>query len=375
MSSRICANNTGRKIRYNMSATGPTPNQTDRFTGLLLGTAVGDAHGWPAENLSAEKIRRRWRGQWRMRFFFGRGMVSDDTEHTLMVAQALLAQPNGATAFQRILAWKFRLWFAGLPGGVGLATAKACLKLWMGFPPGKSAVNSAGSGPAMRSAILGAYFADDPERRRDFVLASSRLTHRGWQAETAALAVAELVALTVTNSGEPDASEILAVLRRLSSETEWKSTLAALEVSLNQRESESDFAARLGMKGAVSGYSMHVVPVAIYAWLRHRGDFRSALVSALECGGDTDTVGAVVGALAGVNAGKQGIPVEWLHSICDWPRSLSIVEQIGARLASQRTSGKLYGPVHYFWPGLLPRNLLFLAIVLVHGFRRLFPPY
>ena len=227
----------------------------------------------------------------------------------------------------------------------------------------------------MRSAILGACFVDDPERRRDFVQASSRLTHRGWQAETAALAVAESVALTMINDGQPDAAEVTSVLRRLSSETEWQNTLAALEVSLNQRESVSDFAARLGLERAVSGYSMHVVPVAIHAWLRHPDDFRAALVSALECGGDTDTVGAVVGALAGVNAGKQGIPVEWLHSICEWPRSLSVVEQIAARLATQTASGKRHGPVHYFWPGLLPRNLLFLATVLAHGFRRLLPPY
>ena len=28
-----------------------------------------------------------------------------------------------------------------------------------------------------------------------------------------------------------------------------------------------------------------------------------------------------------------------------------------------------------FWPGLLPRNLLFLSVVLAHGIRRLLPPY
>jgi ADP-ribosylglycohydrolase len=375
MSSQICANYPGQKIPYNMSAPEPTLNRTDRFTGLLLGTAVGDALGLPAENLSAEKIRRRWRGQWRMCLILGRGMVSDDTEHTLMVAQALLAQPKNPTAFQRVLAWKFRFWFVGLPGGVGLATAKACLKLWIGFPPGKSAVNSAGSGPAMRSAILGAYFADDPERRRDFVLASSRLTHRGWQAETAALAVAESVALTVIHDGQTDASEVISVLRGVSAEAEWQNTLTALEISLNKRESVSDFAARLGLKRAVSGYSMHVVPVAIYAWLRHPGDFRTALVLALECGGDTDTVGTVVGALAGVSAGKHGIPIEWLDTICEWPRSPSIMEQIAARLGTQKITGLSCAPVHYFWPGLIPRNLLFLTTILVHGFRRLLPPY
>src|SRR5205814_937981 len=124
----------------------------------------------------------------------GRGMISDDTEHTLMVAQALLPHSDDVTGFQRSLAWKFRWWFICLPGGVGLATAKACLKLWMGFPPGKSAVKSGGSGPAMRSAIIGAFFATDANRRHEFVRASSRLTHTGWQAEIAALAVAEAAA-------------------------------------------------------------------------------------------------------------------------------------------------------------------------------------
>jgi ADP-ribosyl-[dinitrogen reductase] hydrolase len=153
----------------------------EKFTGALLGTAVGDALGLPAENLSPERIRKWWGGDWRMRFLFGKGMVSDDTEHTLMVAQTLLSCSGDAAEFQRALAWKFRWWLAALPGGVGLATARACLKLWMGFPSRNAGVASGGSGPAMRSAIIGAYFADDSERRRAFVSASSCLTHRGWQ--------------------------------------------------------------------------------------------------------------------------------------------------------------------------------------------------
>jgi hypothetical protein len=37
-------------------------------------------------------------------------------------------------------------------------------------------------------------------------------------------------------------------------------------------------------------------------------------------------------------------------------------------------TGKALGPVRHFWPGLIPRNLLFLTVVLAHGFRRLTPP-
>ena len=342
---------------------------------MLLGTAVGDALGLPAENLSPARILKRWKGEWRMRLLFGRGMISDDTEYTLMVAQALLVHPQDANAFQRSLGWKFRWWFAGLPGGVGIATAKACLKLWIGFPANKAAVASAGSGPAMRSAIIGAYFANDPERRREFVLASSRLSHRGWQAEIVALAVAECAALAVQIQGQPKPRQILEILRSLTSETEWQEWVSQIESSLTANKSVPEFVRSVGLERGVTGYSLHVVPVAIYAWLHHPGSFRTAMINTLECGGDTDTVGAILGGLTGAAVRKQGIPRDWLDCICDWPRSVSFVERVAGRLAEQRQSPSSVGPVHYFWPGLFPRNILFLVVVLLHGFRRLAPPY
>jgi ADP-ribosyl-[dinitrogen reductase] hydrolase len=350
------------------------PNLQEHFAGLLLGTAVGDALGLPAENLSAEKIRKRWNGQWRMRFIFGKGMVSDDTEHTLMVAQTLLEHPDNVIEFQRALAWKFRWWFASLPGGIGLATAKACIKLWMGFPPEKCAVVSAGSGPSMRSAIIGAYFATEPEQRKQFVLASTRLTHRSWQAETAALAVAESATLAMTGR-HGNASMVLNTLATLSEESEWQGIISKMKASLAAGHSVSDFVESLNLKRGVTGYSLDVVPVALHAWLRHPGDFRTALGAALDGGGDADTVGAILGALSGAVVGKKGIPVEWLNGISEWPRSLAYMEKVAARLVEQKSSDKPLGGVGCFWPAIILRNLVFIGAILVHGFRRLAPPY
>jgi len=353
----------------------PAVSLQERFGGILLGTAVGDALGLPAEGLSPDRIRRRWQGPLRMRLIFGRGMVSDDTEQTLIIAQTLLSHADDVGAFQRSLGWKFRWWFASLPGGIGLATARACLRLWIGFRVSKSGVVSGGSGPAMRSAIIGAFFAEDSKKRSEFVFASSQLTHRGWQAETAALAVAEAAALAMRTEAIPDAGQVLSILRGLSPEAEWQRLLSQIETCLKAGNSVSDFVHQLGLRRGVTGYALHVVPVALYAWLRHPSDFRLALTSAIECGGDTDTVGAILGALCAASVGTQGIPAEWIQNIWEWPRSRSFMQNLGKRLAAQKGSQSRLGPVRYFWPGLIPRNVLFLALVLAHGFRRLAPPY
>jgi len=355
-----------------MISTAPEKTR-DHFAGLLLGTAVGDALGLPAENPFATKNERCWRGEWRMRLLFGRGMLSDDTEHTLLVAQSLLTHPTDADRFQRTLAWKLRWWFAALPGGVGLATARACIKLWLGFSPNKAAVNSAGAGPAMRSVVIGAFFANDPAHRREFVLASSRLTHRSWQSETAALAVAECAAFA-TNS-QIEGPTILNHLRALSAETVWQTILNQIESVLAANSTVTQFAQSFGLSKGVTGYSLHVVPLAIVAWLRHQQDLRAALTQALDCGGDTDTVGAIVGTLAGAALGRSAIPDEWRSGIADWPRSVAFIERLARKLASQTASPTPLGPILYFWPAIVPRNLFFLTVILVHGLRRLLPPY
>ena len=83
----------------------PTAERINRLTGALLGTAVGDALGLPREGLSRRRAERLYgSGPIRHRFLFGRGMLSDDTEHACMTAQALLAAPEDEARFARSLA-------------------------------------------------------------------------------------------------------------------------------------------------------------------------------------------------------------------------------------------------------------------------------
>jgi len=334
--------------------------------GVLLGTAVGDALGLPAEGLSQQRAARWWKGDWRMRLVFGRGMLSDDTEHTYAVAEALSVAGGDVDRFRRVLAGKLRWWFLTLPAGVGMATARACIKLWLGFPPTKSGVFSAGNGPAMRSALIGVFFRNDPERRRQFVCASARITHTDPLAEVAALAVAEAAACGA-NGGS--LAEFVESLPRMMDSEKWQRAFSGIGDHLGRVASTREFASSLGLDRGVSGYALHTVPVALYAWLRHPDDFSKALTSALDCGGDTDTVGAIVGALAGATLGCDSIPAKWRNDVRDWPLSTARLDIAATALAESNEVPAI------FWPLRLLRNAVFLLIVLAHGFWRLFPPY
>ncbi|HMC89928.1 MAG TPA: ADP-ribosylglycohydrolase family protein, partial [Gemmataceae bacterium] len=123
-------------------------------------------------------------------FLRGRGMVSDDTEHACLTAQALIASAGDPDVFVTRLGRSLRHWLLSLPAGTGRATLRATLKLCLGFSPRHSGVFSAGNGPAMRSPILGVCHGHDVARLRELVRWSTRITHVDPKSEFGALAIA-----------------------------------------------------------------------------------------------------------------------------------------------------------------------------------------
>lgn len=343
------------------------------IVGCILGTAVGDAIGLPYEGLSRRRAAKLFGQPERHRFFFGRGMVSDDTEQTCMVAQSLIASGGDVDSFRRHLGWRFRFWLLGFPAGIGMATLRSTLRLWIGFGPHKSGVFSAGNGPAMRAAILGAAI-DDPQSLRELVHASTRITHTDPKAEYGAFAVALAAQLARQHA---TADHFVDQLKSsLGADGDELSSLIADAVnSANDGQSTDSFADSLGLSKGVSGYVYHSVPVAIHASFVHQHDFRSAVTAVIQCGGDADSTGAIVGGIIGTAVGKEGIPSEWLDNLLEWPRSVSWMERLGVQVDSSISSDAKDRPIALPVWGLLPRNLFFLLVVLYHGFRRLFPPY
>ena len=347
--------------------------------GCILGTAVGDAFGLACEGLSRRRQARLFSALAGYHLLpFGKGMCSDDTEHTCMLAQSLIRTNRRADidaqarAFSSDLGWRLRFWLLGMPAGIGLATLRAILKLWIGFPARYSGVFSAGNGPAMRVALIGVCYGGDIPRMRALVRAATRITHTDPKAEHGALAVA--LAAHLGSTGQDIAPDDYARrLRDLLGEDarELLELVDGVAQSVNQREAAADYTARTGSANGISGYMFHTIPAVLHVWLTHQADYRGGVTAMVRLGGDSDTTAAILGAIIGARVGKNGIPAEWLRDLCEWPRTPEWMEQLGSRLAAGQEQRAL--PLN--WLALALRNALFIPLVLAHGFRRLLPPY
>lgn len=327
------------------------------MAGILLGTALGDALGLPHEGLSPGRIARRFdRGALRHWMLPGRGLLSDDTEHTSMVARALAESSGDPDRFTRSLARQLRRWLLGLPPGLGLATLRGTIRLLLGIDPASSGVRSAGNGPAMRSALLGACARDDAHLV-ELVRASTRMTHTDPRALDGALVVARLARDLA--EGRPDPAildEVACPDFRRELARAWHHEVPDIEA----------YRVAAGFESGVSGFVVHTVPAAIWCAL-HRGEEPAlAIEAAIRLGGDTDTTGAIVGALVGARHGAGGLPGELLSGIRDFPLTLEVL----GRLADAVVSGREPPPQRPL--AALARNLAFVPLLLGHVGLRLF---
>jgi ADP-ribosylglycohydrolase len=333
--------------------------------------AIADALGLPYEGLSHHRARKLLGSPNRFRLIGPYGMVSDDTEHACITAQAIIASGGNTARFQRQMAWRLRFWLLGLPAAVGFATLRALVKLWVGFPPECSGVFSAGNGPAMRSPILGSAITDR-EQLKAWVRISTRLTHTDPKAEQGAWVIALATRLVCEQGMVAPQQFLTAIEDSFSPETPELVTLLQQTIaSVEKGESTQIFAQSLGLERGITGYMLHTVPAVIHAWLSHPTDYPGATQSLIECGGDTDSTAAIAGGILGASLGKTAIPEKWLSHLAEWPMTINWMTQLTEKLVLAIETGEKLRPPSLPWPAIILRNLWFLLVVLIHGFRRL----
>ena len=346
-------------------------NQTTRLQGLLVGCALGDALGLPWEGLDSELARSLGAkpGELEHALVRQKGMFSDDTEHTIITAKALATSKLAPELFQKHLARQLRWWLCTMPSGAGFATIRATIKLCLGVSPSKSGVWSAGNGPAMRAPIIGALAHHDDDLIAALTAKSSMITHSDPRANHAALALATITGRLTSSTwqGVPELTTLCTTLRQCApDDREWAELVELMSTHGERRAEPLELARTMGIAGFVTGYAYHTVPIAIYTWWYHAEEPIEALRSIISLGGDTDSTGALVGALIGVQHGPDIFPQRWRTNLWEWPWGLRELEALGSQLAEPTPS--ITSPS---WAKVLARNMVFFAIVYVHGVRRL----
>jgi len=326
----------------------------DRARGCLLGMAVGDALGAPLEGLSAQQIQAHYcqvtdyvdgAKAWKKKPYRWRlpGLYSDDTQQALVLADMLLE--DGVIDPERVAEIYLRLAtpkgaYLGAHRGVGRSFRLVLADLESGISPRLTGQISAGIGAAMRIAPVALYFAGQPDAMFDAVMAASLMTHRDIRSLAGALAVAFAVqrltseqkrrsfllwlAADVARAEDRIAAEFGDVVVSLEEHRHSVSRAIANAESLLEEPRERALSALVDeankhgaeppCKRATMGFPPACIPTCLYLFMT-TDSFKEALVEVVNLGGDTDSAGAILGALAGTHYGLDAIPNQWLDGL------------------------------------------------------------
>lgn len=301
----------------------------DRFEGCLLGLALGDAVGAPREGGPLERLLWRFIGTTRR----GEMRWTDDTQMSLDVAESLLShgrvEPDDLAAR---FAAGYR-WTRGYgPGAARLLKRIAGGTAWEQanrsvFPEG-----SFGNGGAMRSPVVGLFFAG---RQHDLAQAArrvARVTHAHPLAEEGAVLIATATCraalgehgLSVFDAAAATCARE-AFQKRLAPARGWLAATNAFPTADEVRQ-------QLG-----NGISAHESCVtALYCALRFIDAPLLELLSFVaSIRGDVDTIGAMAGAVWGAANGSARLPGELLSKLEQRERLARVAAQLHARCAER----------------------------------------
>lgn len=337
----------------------------EKIIGCVLGMAVGDALGGPLDGAKPGAIRSNFRvvadyvdaeellggklARWRTP-----GMYSCHTQQGLAfldvclerrgfnaeaAAGALVKLSRGDSVFQYGV-------LRGAPAD--LRTAIDNLKPGAGWRA--ASVLLEGTSPAARVAPVAVYHADDEHILRDKIIESCAVTHRSPVTVSATAAAAFLVMRGLSMDEAPPAAgrrEMVEEAALFCRETELR--MAARYPELFEGLPDAGrlhlFSGSLGLlagrledaperagewiaananphtnielKRPTLDFPLASVLYAVYAFAANCGDFERAAVCAINQGGASAAIGAIVCAAAGALHGERGIPERWLKGLAN----------------------------------------------------------
>lgn len=294
----------------------PAVTPIDRFRGCLVGLAVGDAIGATNEFKARSECRRNpvtdmvGGGPWAVR----PGDWTDDTSMALAMAESL-RKCNGFSPSDMLD--EFAWWMQGKKHcgthGRGCfdigGTTRSAITRYLRTGETTADINSSSeaNGCIMRlapAAMWGVRMLH-PANRAAFYRRTSSLTHANPVCLATTQVLGELLHALLTRTAPP--RDVFTAHVRIAQRLDEVLTFPP-GVTPSWLIPEAD------SRILPTGHCIDTLEAALWA-VNGATDFRSAIVRAVNLGGDADTVGAVAGQLAGARFGMSGVPAEWVAKL------------------------------------------------------------
>ncbi|WNC16059.1 ADP-ribosylglycohydrolase family protein [Brevibacillus brevis] len=302
----------------------------EKYTGSLLGLAIGDALGAtlefcrpgtfePIQEIVGGGVHDLEPGEW-----------TDDTSMALCLAESLL-HAGGFDPHDQMM--RYVKWYReGYMSSkdhcfdIGNATREALHTFEKNGEPfsGSRDPWSAGNGSIMRLAPVPLYYEQDPILALEMCARSSLTTHAAKAAVDACKYLGGLIIGAVRGVSKDELlSEFYSPVPGY-----WSTERLAPELSPVAKGSYKKKGASQ-VKG--SGYVVESLEAALWAF-HHGSTFEEGLLLAVNLGDDADTTGAVYGQIAGAYYGRSGLPERMIHVI----KQREFIESVAERLWRQK---------------------------------------
>lgn len=301
----------------------------------LWGFVVGDALGVPYEFYTRQKMKLNpaktmtGGGSWGQLV----GTWSDDTSMVLATLDCLSVRYDLTLLGSNFCQWYYlneytphgEVFDCGIQTKAGIKRINSFIKLNQRVTPMPPETDDKknGNGSLMRILPFAFYLIDHPiEYRFKVINEVSSLTHSHIRSVISCFIYSELVSELLTNDNRFSAiqemqSKVFGFL---------ENRIPTNELVLFDRILKSDII-NLKEKDIKSGtYVLETLEAVIWCFLRGE-NFRESLLTAVNLGGDTDTVAALVGGLAGINFGLENIPRDWVEVLKNKKAILEFIDR------------------------------------------------
>lgn len=323
-----------------------------RYSGCLLGGAVGDALGRPVEFLSIGEIRNQF-GPEGIKDFAGTsgdvGAITDDTQMTLFTAEGLLlalrtARQTGAALNPEASVYRAYLrWLSTqgttVPGMADEGWLLSIPELYHRRGPGSTCLSalesgrmgtidrpvnaSKGCGGVMRMAPVGLFCAGK-HNEGDATMTAGRafeigcdcaaITHGHPLGYLPAGFLAAVTYLLVSGRGLEES--ISTTLEVLTERPERERSMLGAQVNHSLRLKRNKKPCPETVERFGGGWvGDEALAIALYCALAAEGDFAKGVRLAVNHSGDSDSTGSITGNILGALLGKGAIPEEWLGKV------------------------------------------------------------